>query len=137
VGKFEMVAKDLIKFYVTALTAIATAFTPYSFGRSDGKEINQNVVEFYKIKLDETEKLAAAAVGQITSLKLELQKNTDFAKSRESTLVDVARADALINNKNGRGMSVSLEAGQTKNLFDDGLFISLVGINYQSSPPVM
>lgn len=32
-------------------------------------------------------------------------------------------------------MSVSLEAGQTKNLFDDGLFNSLVGINYQSSPP--
>lgn len=40
-----MVAKDLIKFYVTALTAIVTAFTLYSFGRSDGKQINQNVVK--------------------------------------------------------------------------------------------
>ncbi|WP_460110928.1 hypothetical protein [Pseudomonas sp. S3_H04] len=130
-----MLVKDMLKNFVMILTAIVAAWQLYSFGRSDGKEINQSIVEFYKAKLEEISKVAAESTAQVTSLKLELQKTSEVVKVREHTPVDAkALADVLKGNEK-EGISASLEAGQTKKLFDDGLYVSLVGITYIPSPP--
>lgn len=134
-GKVKMPVKEMFKYFVASLAAVVTAWQFYSFGRNDGKEMNQVMVDFYKAKLEDSTKMVADSLGQVTSLKLELQKSVEFAKVRDSSPVNVNALADLLKKSPRQGMSVSLEAGTTKTLFDDGLYVSLVAISYNASMP--
>lgn len=104
-------------------------------GYNKGKSETQTLVETYKVRQEDAEKATKVAQQEITSLKLELQRAVEKFAPREKSVPDVAFIEKKLAEHSKQGISLSLETGQTKSPFDDGLYISLESITYIGSPP--
>ncbi|WP_339539757.1 hypothetical protein [Pseudomonas sp. RA_15y_Pfl2_54] len=118
---------------------IGTLFTflqIHDSGYNKGKSEAQTLVETYKIRQEESEKATKTAQQEITSLKLELQRAIEKPTPKEKCVPDVAFIEKKLAENYKKGMSLSLETGQTAAPFHDGLYISLESITYIGSPPI-
>lgn len=122
---------------IAGATIIGSVFACFAVGYSVGKDTNDGLLNFLREKNQASEKIEAQLHAEISALKLEIQSK-EFTQRPQSTpssgQQSSPQASAPRAAQTPQTERVSLNPGQSINVFGGELIISLIQVDFSDAP---